>query len=110
MTFASIWDFRFNHVRLPRTTSLFMRRSSGDVGPSFNYAPSAATGMLPFTREGGWGWDASEGVNGAPFDASKFGGAGGAGGAGVTNGAGMSSGGHYGGGMLGRAEAGDARI
>ncbi|CAE6476452.1 unnamed protein product [Rhizoctonia solani] len=109
MTFASVWDFRFNHVRLPRTTSLFMRRPyadmDGNMGPSFNYSMATATEMLPFTREGGWGWDASEGVNGAPFDAAKSTGANGA-----THGAGMMSngGGHYGGGSLGRAEAGHA--
>ncbi|KAF8758393.1 Acid phosphatase Vanadium-dependent haloperoxidase [Rhizoctonia solani] len=82
MTFASVWDFRFNHIRLPRTTSLFMRRpyadSDGSMGPSFDYSMGTATEMLPFTREGGWGWDASEGVNGAPFDAANSSGAKGA--------------------------------
>ena len=82
---------------------------SANMGPSFDYAPSAATEMLPFTREGGWGWDASEGVNGAPFDAAQ-GGATGMGrdmmGAANGNGAGMSNGAHHGGGALGRAEAG----
>ncbi|QRV85870.1 hypothetical protein RhiJN_13888 [Ceratobasidium sp. AG-Ba] len=113
MTFASVWDFRFNHIRLPRTTSLFLRHpsSTGDanMGPSFDYAPRAATDMLPFTREGGWGWDSFEGVNGAPFDASANGGAGGAGrGMGMGIGNGNGNGAHYGGGALGRAEAGRA--
>ncbi|KAG8743887.1 hypothetical protein FRC10_011177 [Ceratobasidium sp. 414] len=106
MTFASVWDFRFNHIRLPRTTSLFLRQpsSAGDanMGPSFNYTPQAATDMLPFTREGGWGWDSFEGVNGTPFDASANSDVGGTGGAGR----GMGNGARYGGGALGRAEAG----
>lgn len=112
MTFASVWDFRFNHVRLPRTTSLFLRKpssmGSANMGPSFDYAPSAATEMLPFTREGGWGWDASEGVNGAPFDAAQGGATGMGRGMGTAhgNGVGMSNGAHYGGGALGHAEAG----
>jgi hypothetical protein len=90
-----------------------MRRPSmgaANMGPSFNYAPSAATEMLPFTREGGWGWDASEGVNGAPFDASHVGGAGAGGGMGTGNGVGMNPNGHYGGGALGRAEVGRAQV
>ncbi|KAG9124438.1 hypothetical protein FRC07_011633 [Ceratobasidium sp. 392] len=63
----------------------------------------AANDMLPFTREGGWGWDSFEGVNGAPFDASANGGAGGAGrGMGMGNGAGNAMGTRYGGGPAGR--------
>jgi hypothetical protein len=77
------------------------------MGPSFDYSMTTATEMLPFTREGGWGWDASEGVNGAPFDAAKSTGASAM--KGAARGAGMSNGnGHYGGGTLGRAEAGHA--
>jgi len=79
MTFASVWDFRFNHVLLPRTTSLFLRRPLEGAGAlTFNYAPGAA-GQWPATREAGWG-EMNEAANGAPFDASAAGGAGGAGG------------------------------
>lgn len=94
-TFASVWDFRFNHILLPRTTSLFLRHpQTQDV---FVYAPGLSTEMrsdnLPFTREGGWGL-AGTGQVGAPFDASAL-----ATGqrAGVTGASG---------GPLGRAEAG----
>lgn len=75
MTFASIWDFRFNHVLLPRTTSLFMRRPSADAGAlTFGYG-LGDSGQWPFTREGGWG-DEKEVSSGAPFDASAMGGGG----------------------------------
>ena len=78
MTFASIWDFRFNHVLLPRTTSLFMRRPAADVGAlTFGYG-LGESGQWPFTREGGWG-DEKEVRSGAPFDASALGGGGGGG-------------------------------
>ena len=86
-TFASIWDFRFNHIPLPRTTSFFHRHpnlSSGPVlpsgfapgGPFFTYHPYAtegglATWMSPVTRDGGWG-SGAEGRFGAPFDASAM--------------------------------------
>ncbi|KIK63855.1 hypothetical protein GYMLUDRAFT_162573 [Collybiopsis luxurians FD-317 M1] len=62
-TFASIFDFRFNHILLPRTTSLFHRQPVLPAGvqyPFFTY--QVATGDLPFTREGGWarGYKASD--------------------------------------------------
>lgn len=72
-TFAAIFDFRFNHLLLPRTTSLFHRAPYLPVsssGPFFTYQPSLQYGGagLPFTREGGWGWS-KEQVAGAPGDA-----------------------------------------
>ncbi|TRM61831.1 phosphatidic acid phosphatase type 2/haloperoxidase [Schizophyllum amplum] len=122
-TFASVLDFRFNHILLPRTTSMFHRmpyfpeRAMADGRslpmqqlPYFNYHPGYdyTTASLPFTRDGGWGWG-QEAFAGAPFDASAVAGAGGAGaGLGAGNG-GLHGGGgapHTGGGALGRAEAG----
>ncbi|KAK7043717.1 hypothetical protein VNI00_008329 [Paramarasmius palmivorus] len=98
-TFASIFDFRFNHILIPRTTSFFHRRPYFPDGvsetaqyPFFTYQPMQGIGSadLPFTREGGWGWG-QEAFVGAPGDATVLGG--GAGGAGL-------------GGAMGRAEAG----
>lgn len=106
-TFAAIFDFRFNHILLPRTTSLFHRKpflpeggSGTGVGPFFTYEPSheLTSGSLPFTREGGWGWG-QEAFVGAPGDATVLGrGTGGVGSNGAIN--------RSGGGILGRAEAG----
>ncbi|KAJ3573199.1 hypothetical protein NP233_g2589 [Leucocoprinus birnbaumii] len=63
-TFASTFDFRFNHLLLPRSTSLFHRRpfmsASGAGGPYYDYQlnrPELASNELPFTREGGWGYE-----------------------------------------------------
>jgi len=97
-TFASVWDFRFNHILLPRTTSLFLRHpQTQDV---FVYAPGLSTEMrsenLPFTREGGWGL-AGTGQVGAPFDATALT---------TSQGTGVTG---VGGGPLGRAEAGLGR-
>ncbi|KAF9264916.1 acid phosphatase/Vanadium-dependent haloperoxidase [Marasmius fiardii PR-910] len=98
-TFAAIFDFRFNHVLLPRTTSLFHRSpyfpsvgSQTAQYPFFTYQPAQELGSadLPFTREGGWGWG-QEAFVGAPGDATVLGSGGGAAGPG---------------GALGRAEAG----
>ncbi|EEB95158.1 hypothetical protein MPER_05920, partial [Moniliophthora perniciosa FA553] len=64
-TFASIFDFRYNHLLIPRTTSLFHRQPYFPEGtsqtaqyPFFTYQPMQGVGSadLPFTREGGWGW------------------------------------------------------
>jgi diacylglycerol diphosphate phosphatase/phosphatidate phosphatase len=83
MTFASIWDFRFNHLLLPRTTSLFQRTPlQGGVAPFFSYAPGLDMGSsnLPVTREGGWGWSGDqEATVGAPGDATVLRNAGGMG-------------------------------
>ncbi|KAJ3990053.1 acid phosphatase/Vanadium-dependent haloperoxidase [Lentinula detonsa] len=69
-TFAAVFDFRFNHVLLPRSTSLFHRNPflvAGMQSPFFTY--HVATEDLPVTREGGWGWG-KEAFNGAPGDAT----------------------------------------
>jgi len=73
-TFAAVFDFRFNHILLPRTTSLFHRQpffATQDSGPFFDYAarPEYTSTQLPFTREGGWGWG-QEAFVGAPGDAT----------------------------------------
>ncbi|KAF9050763.1 acid phosphatase/Vanadium-dependent haloperoxidase [Hymenopellis radicata] len=93
-TFAAIFDFRFNHILLPRATSLFMRVpvTSASQSAFFGYAlQSEFTSVdLPFTREGGWGFG-GEAYVGAPRDATALGGGG--------------QGKGVGGGALGRAEA-----
>ncbi|KAF9647280.1 acid phosphatase/Vanadium-dependent haloperoxidase [Thelephora ganbajun] len=71
-TFASVWDFRFNHLLLPRTTSLLHRTpyySGTSLTPSFSYQPQVDTlsHNLPAAREGGWGWR-QEAIAGASFD------------------------------------------
>jgi len=58
MVYASVWDFRFNHIPLTR-----------DI--PFPYAPGAEA-QFPnavFTRQAGWGLDEGS-FGGAPFDAS----------------------------------------
>ncbi len=94
-TFAAIFDFRFNHILLPRATSLFMRVpvTSASQSAFFGYAlQSEFTSVdLPFTREGGWGFG-GEAYVGAPGDATAIG----------SGGRGMG----VGGGVLGQAEAG----
>ncbi|EJD40524.1 acid phosphatase/Vanadium-dependent haloperoxidase [Auricularia subglabra TFB-10046 SS5] len=80
-TFASVWDFRFNHLLLPRSGKLY----AGPQYFQYGYAPDVLSSQLPFTRAGGWGVGAREAMNGAPFDASGFMG-GGAGGIGGGNG------------------------
>lgn len=76
-TFAAVFDFRFNHLLLPRTTSLFHRTPyfrTGTQFPFFTYQPSPEfmSVQLPFTREGGWGWG-QESYVGAPGDATSLG-------------------------------------
>lgn len=77
-TFASVFDFRFNHMLLPRTTSLFLRKPVSSTKPYFSYnMPQENTGAYhPFTREGGWGWG-QEAYAGAPGDATALGTSGG---------------------------------
>lgn len=96
-TFASVFDFRYNHLLLPRTSSLFHRAPIAGA-PFFPYAPPPSDGAhLPVSREGGWAWG-EEGHFSAPGDGAAFNvGAGPAAEAGVPNG-----------GALGRAEAGAA--
>ncbi|KAF6764679.1 prenyl diphosphate phosphatase [Ephemerocybe angulata] len=73
-TFASITDFRFNHILLPRATSLFHRTPFLPIsgrGPYFDYhRQQFQTHDLPFTREGGWGLGGGEQGTGAPGDAT----------------------------------------
>ncbi|KAG5645844.1 hypothetical protein DXG03_005186 [Asterophora parasitica] len=74
-TFASILDFRFNHLLLSRTTSLFHRAPflpSASHTPYFTYEPTTkwTSADLPFTREGGWGWGEGEAFVGASEDAT----------------------------------------
>jgi hypothetical protein len=71
MVYASVWDFRFNHIPLPRGV--------GTLG--FTYVDGE--GMRSFvdavaTRKAGWG-TLGAGASGAPFDAvAGLGGAAGA--------------------------------
>ena len=59
MVYASIWDFRFNHIPLTRHTP-------------FSYGAGAAGAggfeTTVFTRQAGWGYE--EHYGGAPFDAA----------------------------------------
>ncbi|KAF9484873.1 prenyl diphosphate phosphatase [Pholiota conissans] len=81
-TFASIFDFRFNHLLLPRATSVFHRQYFLPVsgrGPYFTYQPmpEVLSYDLPFSREGGWGYGNGEQMVGAPGDATVLIGVGG---------------------------------
>ncbi|KAK0210506.1 hypothetical protein DFS33DRAFT_1293618 [Desarmillaria ectypa] len=70
-TLAAVFDFRFNHLLLPRTTSLFLRKPVPSTGQepyfSYNMPREYTSAELPFTREGGWGWG-QEAYAGAPGD------------------------------------------
>ncbi|KII88787.1 hypothetical protein PLICRDRAFT_54613 [Plicaturopsis crispa FD-325 SS-3] len=106
-TFAAVYDFRFNHLLLPRATSLFHRTPFlpfSNAGPFFTYQPGAEylSSTLPVTREGGWGRGGGEAFVGAPGDATVL--FSGTNGGGANSGLGYRGGG--GGGALGRAEAG----
>ncbi|KAJ3830435.1 acid phosphatase/Vanadium-dependent haloperoxidase [Lentinula raphanica] len=69
-TFAAIFDFRFNHVLLPRSTSLFRRNPDSGAGiRSLFFTYHVTTEDLPVTREGGWGFG-KEAFIGAPGDAT----------------------------------------
>ncbi|KAJ7172737.1 phosphatidic acid phosphatase type 2/haloperoxidase [Mycena filopes] len=111
-TFAAILDFRFNHLLLPRTTSLLHRRPflrSAHSGMFFDYAPRPeyTSSQLPFTREGGWGSD-QEACVGAPGDATVLGGRGigGGGNVGAGNNGMHGGGGHVGAGNVGAGNNG----
>ncbi|KAI8824433.1 PAP2 superfamily protein [Fimicolochytrium jonesii] len=67
--YAALFDYRFNHIPLPKGGQNF-----------FRYAPGASDGPLvrPATRKAGWGGEYGAPVAGAPSDA-MFGGAGAAG-------------------------------
>ncbi|OBT82465.1 hypothetical protein VE02_08800 [Pseudogymnoascus sp. 03VT05] len=63
MVYASVWDFRFNHIPLNRNVP-------------FGYgAGEMEGGEAVFTRKVGWGIEGA-GMGGAPFDASALGGIG----------------------------------
>ncbi|KAI5454400.1 hypothetical protein NCC49_004453 [Naganishia albida] len=70
-TFAAIWDFRFNHVLLPRSTSLLHRHASEGMLSKFSYTVQESMIYRPFTNEGGW--HDSEAYAGAPSDAVGLG-------------------------------------
>lgn len=59
MVYASVWDFRFNHIPLTRHTPF-----------SFGAGAAGAGGFetAVFTRKAGWGYE--EAYGGAPFDAA----------------------------------------
>ncbi|KIY69591.1 acid phosphatase/Vanadium-dependent haloperoxidase [Cylindrobasidium torrendii FP15055 ss-10] len=99
-TFAAVLDFRFNHILLPRASSVFLRHSTSGLALSFGYALPAEISRLdmPFTREGAWALG-SRYTGGAPSDATGLG----AGSGGAFNGG-------HGGGALGLAEAGNAGL
>jgi len=65
-TFASVWDFRYNHLLLPRGG-----RGGRDYF-EYGYSADILPADLPFTRHGGWDIGAREAMNGAPGDASAF--------------------------------------
>lgn len=77
-TFASVTDFRFNHILLPRAMSLLHRKEPYlpviGRGPWFPYdaEPAFLPRDLPVAREGGWTYGAREQVGGAPGDATAL--------------------------------------
>jgi len=68
MVYASVWDFRFNHIPLSRSTSFTYSEGQAE----YNGFRDAI-----WTRKAGWGDPEAGMVTGAPFDATgSFGGAG----------------------------------
>ncbi|RXK36888.1 hypothetical protein M231_05862 [Tremella mesenterica] len=67
--FAALWDFRFNHILLPRSTSLFHRTPIDLEAPTsrFSYSTPEALIQRPVASEGGWRRDLRPA--GAPNDA-----------------------------------------
>ncbi|EAU88054.2 lipid phosphate phosphatase 1 [Coprinopsis cinerea okayama7 len=70
-----IFDYRFNHLLLPRATSLFHPRPYLPVsgrGAYYTYQPVTAfmPHDLPVAREGGWGYGIGQHTSGAPGDAT----------------------------------------
>ena len=61
MVYASVWDFRFNHIPLTRHTPF----GYGAGGPGAGGFDTAV-----WTRKAGWGY-ADGSVGGAPFDAAS---------------------------------------
>ena len=80
MVYASVWDFRFNHIPLTRHYPF----TYGAGGPG-----SGLHGDAIWTRQAGWGQDAGM-YGGAPFDSA------GGMGSGVASGIGAQGGGHHG--------------
>ncbi|GME56302.1 Phosphatidic acid phosphatase type 2/haloperoxidase [Neofusicoccum parvum] len=76
MVYASVWDFRFNHIPLRREVPFTY--GAGHASELFSGFHDAM-----WTRQAGWGApEAWSSYGGAPFDASAVGGFAGAGGAG----------------------------
>ncbi|WVQ95673.1 hypothetical protein IAU59_002771 [Kwoniella sp. CBS 9459] len=71
-TFGALWDFRFNHIMLPRSTSLFHRKAIDNEMPTsrFSYTPQESMVQRPVAAEGGWRRD--WGSAGAPGDATAM--------------------------------------
>ncbi|KAK8850551.1 hypothetical protein IAR55_004469 [Kwoniella newhampshirensis] len=71
-TFAALWDFRFNHILLPRSTSLFHRKAiDGNIPTTrFSYTPQESMIQRPAAKEGGWRSDWASA--GAPSDATAM--------------------------------------
>lgn len=91
MMYASVWDFRFNHIPLARDIP-FTYGAGGYQGPHYSFHDAV------FTRQAGWG--TSEGMasmGGAPFDSSALGGAQGLGGAHIDD---IGNGRRHGGGLF----------
>ncbi|KAI9808158.1 MAG: hypothetical protein M1825_004615 [Sarcosagium campestre] len=57
MVYASVWDFRFNHIPLTRHEP-------------FSYSQFELTSSPPFTHRAGWGLADGAAAGGAPFDSS----------------------------------------
>jgi diacylglycerol diphosphate phosphatase/phosphatidate phosphatase len=68
MMYASVWDFRFNHIPLARQVPFTY--GAGGAGAFHGFHDTV------FTRKAGWGHEDSFGAGGAPFDASSGGGMG----------------------------------
>lgn len=62
MMYASIWDFRFNHIPLNRNAPFTY--GAGGFGGFHGFHDTV------FTRKAGWGTEESLAMGGAPFDAS----------------------------------------
>ncbi|KAF2428281.1 PAP2-domain-containing protein [Tothia fuscella] len=69
MMYASVWDFRFNHIPLARGVPFTYSSSSAGAFHGFHDAV--------FTHKAGWGHPESFAAGGAPFDASAHSGNGG---------------------------------
>ncbi|KAH8926813.1 PAP2-domain-containing protein [Atractiella rhizophila] len=61
MSYASVWDFRFNHLPLSRRVR-------------YPYELQSWQRIGPFTRSAGWNLAGGSGIAGAPFDTIKMGG------------------------------------